>query len=116
MYSSDHHGTFNPKTDTRTSRDIQKERIAIMANQVIRDLVSDSRGGFFFIICDKYTNISKMEQLTICIHFDGLTMSCKSTKISSVFIMYVLPDTASKTIVSVIKDVLLRLLLSLVNC
>ena len=88
MYSSDHHGTFNPKTDTRTSRDIQKERIAIMANQVIRDLVSDSRGGFFFIISEKYTYICKKQQLTICINFDGLTMSWKSTKISSVFIMY----------------------------
>ena len=84
MYSS-----WNIQSKDRyTSRDIQNERIAIMANQVIRDLVSDSRGGFFFIICDKYTNISKMEQLTICINFDGLTMSWKSTKISLVFIMY----------------------------
>ena len=53
--------------------------------------------GFFFIICDKYTNISNKEQLTICINFD-----------EDFFSFYNVPDTASETIVSVIKDVLFK--------
>ena len=35
------------KEDRYTSHDIQNELIAIMANHVIRDLVSHVRGGFF---------------------------------------------------------------------
>lgn len=49
------------KEDRYTSHDIQNEIIAIMANHVIRDLVSEIRGGFFSIICDEYTDISNKE-------------------------------------------------------
>ena len=57
------------KEDRYTSHNIQNEIIAIMANDVIRDLVSEIRVGFFSIpmICDEYTAISNKEQLTICI-------------------------------------------------
>ena len=57
------------KEDRYTSHDTQNEIIAIMANHVIRDLVSEIRGGFFSIICDEYTDISNKEQLTICIRW-----------------------------------------------
>ena len=57
------------KEDRYTSHDIQNEIIAIMANHVIRDLVSEIRGGFISIICDEYTDISNKEQLTICIRW-----------------------------------------------
>ena len=57
------------KEDRYTSHDIQNEIISIMANHVIRDLVSEIRGGFFSIICDEYTDISNKEQLTICIRW-----------------------------------------------
>ena len=57
------------KEDRYTSHDIQNEIIAIMANHVIRDLVSEIRGGFFSIICDEYTDISNKEQVTICIRW-----------------------------------------------
>ena len=43
------------KEDRCTSHDIQNEIIAIMANHVIRHLVSEIRGGFFSIICDEHT-------------------------------------------------------------
>ena len=39
-----------------TSHDIQNEIIDIMANHVVRDLVSEIRGGFLSIICDEYTD------------------------------------------------------------
>ena len=57
------------KEDRYTSHDIQNEIIAIMANHVIRDMVSEIRGGVFSIICDEYTDISNKEQLTICIRW-----------------------------------------------
>ena len=83
-----------------------------MANQVIRDLVSDSRGGFFFIIIrDKYTNISKKEQLTICIWWFVNELEAHE----DFFGFYHVPDTTSETIVSVIKDVLLRLLVVIIS-
>ena len=47
------------KEDRYTSHDIQNEIIAIIANHVIPDLVSEISGGFFSIICDEYTDISK---------------------------------------------------------
>ena len=57
------------KEDRYTSHNIQNEIIAIMANHVICDLVSEIRAGFFSIICDKCTDISNKEQLTICIRW-----------------------------------------------
>ena len=54
------------KEDRYASHDIQNEIIAIVANHVIRDLVSEIRGGFFSIICDEYSDISNKEKLTIC--------------------------------------------------
>ena len=55
--------------DRYTSHDIQNEIIAITANHVIRDLVSEIRGGFFSILCDGYTDVSNKEKLTICIRW-----------------------------------------------
>ena len=40
------------KDDKYTSHEIQNEIISIMANNVIRDLTLDIRGGFFSIISD----------------------------------------------------------------
>ena len=74
------------KEDRYTSHDIQNEIIAIMANHVIRDLVSEIRGGFFSIIFDEYTDISNKEQLTICIRW--VDKELEAHKISSGFTMY----------------------------
>ena len=66
-----------------------------MANHVIRDVVSEIRGSFFSVICDRYTDISNKEQLTICIRW---------------------VEIGAETIVPAIKDMLSKLQLSLVNC
>ena len=49
--------------------EIQNEIISIMANNVIRNLVADIRGGFFILIADEYTDTSNKEQLIICIRW-----------------------------------------------
>ena len=91
---------------------IKNEIIAIIANHVIRDLVSEIRGGFFSIICDEYTDISNKEQLTICIRWVDKELEAHEDFLG----FYNVPDIGAETIVSAIKDVLLKLQLSLVNC
>ena len=83
-----------------------------MANNVIRDLVADIRGGFFAIIADEYTDVSNKEQLTICIRWID-----KSLEVHEDFLGFLnIPDTGAETIVSVIKAVLLKLQGSLAYC
>ena len=84
------------KADKYTSHDTQNKIISIVANFVIRDLVSDIRDEFFTIICDEYTAISNSKQFSICIrwvdahkHFFGF---------------FYIPDISAETdIISVIK-------------
>ena len=83
-----------------------------MANHIIRDLISEIRGGFFSIICDEYTDISNKEQLTICIRWVDKELEPHEDFIG----FYNVPDIGVETTVSAIKDVLLTLQLSLVNC
>ena len=93
------------KEDRCTSHDIQNEIIAIMANHVIRDLVSEIRGGFFSSTCDEYTDISYKEQLTICIRWVDKELQAHE----DFFGFYNVSDNGAKTMVSAIKDVLLKL-------
>ena len=100
------------KQDRYTSHDTQNEIIAIMANHVIRDLVSEIRGSFFSIICDEYTYISNKEQLTICIRLVDKELEAHEDFLG----FYNVPEIGAEAIVSAIKDVLLKFQLSLVNC
>ena len=100
------------KEDRYTSHDIQNEIIAIMVNHVIRDLVSEIRGGFFSVICDEYTDISNKEQLTTCIQWVDKELEAHKDFLG----FYNVPNISAETIVSAIKDVLVKLQLSLVNC
>ena len=101
------------KEDKYTSHEIQNEIISIMANNVIRNLVPDIRGGFFILIADEYTDTSNKEQLIICIRCID-----KHLEVSEDFLVFFfnIPDTGAETIVSVIKDVSLKLQLSLAYC
>ena len=90
----------------------ENEIIAIMANHFIRDLVKEIRGDFFSIICDEYTGISNKEQLAICIRWVDKELEAHEDFLE----FYKVPDIDAETIVSAIKDVLLKLQLSIVNC
>ena len=100
------------KEDKYTSHEIQNEIIAIMANYVIRDLVSEIRGGFFSIICDEYTDISNKEKLAISIRRVDEQLEAHG----DFFLFYNIPDIGAETIVSAAKDVSLTLQLPLANC
>ena len=77
----------------------------LFPNHVIRDLVSEIRGGFFSIICDEYTDISNKEQVTICIRWVDKELQAHE----DFFGFYNVSDNGAKTMVSAIKDVLLKL-------
>ena len=77
----------------------------MMANHAIRDLVSETRGGFFSIICDEYTDISNKEQLIICIRWVDKELETHEDFLG----FYNVPDIGAETIVSAIKDELLKL-------
>jgi len=83
-----------------------------MANHVTRDLVSEISSSFFSIICDEYTDISNKEQLTICIRWVDRELEAHEDFLG----FYNIPDIGAETIVTAIKDVLLKLQLSLTNC
>ena len=77
-----------------------------MANYVIRDLVSEIRGGFFAIICDEYTDISNKEQLTIC----NLWVDEQLEAHEDFFGFYNIPEIGAEAIVSAVKDVLILII------
>ena len=100
------------KADNKyTSHDIQNEVITIMAHQGQKDLVNDIRSNFFSIVADEYTAINNQEQLTICLRWVDDMLEVHEDFLG----YYLIPDIASDTVVSVIKDAFIRLQLSLQN-
>ena len=100
------------KKNKFTSHDIQNEILVIMSNQITRKLSESLQNNFYSIICDEYTDISNTEQLSFCLRWVDNCLCAHEDFIG----FYALPDIKSDTIVAVIKDVLLRLQLSLQSC
>lgn len=98
--------------DKYMTHDVQNEIISIMAHQVQRDLASDIRGNFFSIIADEYTDVSNDEQLTICLRWVDDVLDVHEDFLG----FYKIPSIASDTVVSVIKDIFIRLQLSFQYC
>ena len=82
------------------------------SQKCVRDLVSEIRGGLFSIICDEYTDISNKEQLIIRIRWVDKELEAHEDFLG----VYNVPNIGAETIVSAIKDVLLKPQLSLVHC
>ena len=100
------------KNNKYLSHDIQNEIVGIMAHQVLRDIVKDVGFNFFSLIADEYTDISNQEQLTLCLRWVDDHLEAHEDFLG----FYNIPNIQSNTIVSVIKDALVRLQLSLSYC
>lgn len=100
------------KGDNYCSHDIQNEILGIMANQVIRSLVSDIGRDYFSTMCDEYTDIANKEQLTFCLRWVDQHLEAHEDFIG----FYGVPDIAATTITSAIQDILARINLSLSRC
>jgi len=94
------------------SHAVESEMLQLMANSVLRQLSEDVRNnGYFAVIVDETTDISTTEQVSICIrHVDD------SINIYEDFLgVYATTKTDAGTLVTIIKDVLLRLNIPLSN-
>ena len=103
------------KTDRYTSHDIQNKILKLMSISVIWQLANDIRSGqcnFFSLIADEYTEISNLEQLTTCFRWIDEHLDSHEDFVG----FYHMPNTVASTIESVLKDVLIRLQLSLNEC
>ena len=75
-----------------------------MSNNILREILDNVRGNVFSIMVDKYTDVSNKEQLTFC-----LWWVCDNLEVFEKFLdFYEIPNISSSTIVSVLKDLLMR--------
>ena len=94
------------------SHDIQNEIIALMANEVMRDLLRQIGDRYFSLICDEYTNVSNKEQLTLCLRWIDNDPEAHEDFIG----FHQIPNIGADAIISVIQDALIRLPLSIDKC
>ena len=96
-----------------TSHEIQNELLSIMSLQAIREIASQIQSApYFTVMIDEATDLANIEQVVLAIHSvnDNLT-------ITEDFIgLYKTESIESSSLISVIKDVLLRKNLKLKYC
>ncbi|CAN7997725.1 unnamed protein product [Ixodes pacificus] len=90
---------------------IQNEILEILAYMVQRDIVDKlKRYPFYVIIADSTTDMSGLEQFTLCVQ----CVDPSSLVIKELFTgLYNPPDSTAVTLAASIKDILLRLTLSM---
>ena len=84
-----------------------------MANQVLRKNRGEEvkSSNFYSIMCHEYTDISNKEQLSICVFWFDNNLEAHEDFLG----FYQITDIKSDTIVSTIKDFLIRFKLLLTN-
>ena len=101
------------KTNKHISHDIQNELLKVMALSVLREIASSiANASFFCIMSDECTDSSNKEQLVICIRWVDDYLEPHEDFID----LYQVDNICARTIVAVIKDVLLCLNLPLERC
>ena len=92
---------------------MQNEFIKIMALSILREIAECiQKSTFFSIVCDKCTDSSNREQLVLCICW----IDHDNLEPQDVIGMYQIDDISAHTIVSVIRDMLVRMNLLLSRC
>ena len=100
------------KREKYTSHDIQNEIIMLMAHQIVRDISENIRNSFYAIIFDEYTDVSNKEQLTFCLRWVDDCFNIREEFLG----FYEVKNIKSDTIGFAIKDILLRIQISLDKC
>ena len=95
-----------------TSPDIQNEMLSIMALMILRKIASEISGIWFTLMVDETTDLSNTEQMILCLRYvdDDLDVHEEVIGIHS------LESTSADSIVSTVRDILLRLNLRINNC
>lgn len=91
----------------------QNEILSIMAQNIVRELASKMRRSeYFAILADETTDKSNREQLVVCLRWID-----ENLKVNEDFVgLYSIDDTKADTIAHAIKDVLVRLNISMLKC
>ena len=95
-----------------TSPEIQNELIYIMAQQILPLIVQRFQSKYFTIMIDEATDVSNSEQVVIVLRWVDEDLSVQEDFIG----LYKTESTNAATLVSLIKDVLLRCNLSISMC
>ena len=101
--------TWLQKRDRWMSDTIQNEVVELFAHEILRLIIADMEySEYFGIVADGSTDISGNEQFALCVQFSH------NFRLTNAYLgMYNYPDSTGETIAKVIKDMLLRLNLSL---
>lgn len=98
------------KTDKYTSGDIQNEIPKIMSTHIVRRVASAiCTARFFTIMADETTDATNVEQLVICFRWVDQSLEAHEDFIG----MYAIESTEASVILRSIRDILMRLNLSL---
>ena len=100
-------GWLEKKTNKYTSADIQNEILTIMAHRILRGITSLlHKSPFLAIMVDETTDSANKEQVVICMRW----VDTDNFEAHEEFIgLYQADSTNASTILSIIRDVLLRL-------
>lgn len=98
------------KTDKYTSADMQNEMIRVMARQVLREVTASLHTtAFYTIMADETTDKSNREQVVLCLRWVSDNFDVHEEFIG----MYMVEVCDAPSLVSVIRDVLQRLNLTM---
>lgn len=101
------------KKEKYTDHHIQNEILKIMALSILRDIAKNIESGVYYtIMADEVTDAANHEQFVLCLRWvdDDLNPHEEFIGLQSV------PNIAADTLVAVIRDVLIRMNLSITNC
>lgn len=96
------------------SGDFQNEILRLMAHSVLREIASSIRKNTYYtLIADEVTDSSNNEQFAVCLRWIDME---KLQVHEDLIGLYQVDDITSQTLFLSLKDVLLRLNLSIYNC
>jgi len=107
------HDYLAKETDKYNSPQIQNELLQIMANSIVRKIADIIRNNTYFsLMADEVTDSSNREQVAICLHWVDENFNAHEDFVG----LHKVKSIGTNVLVAVLKDVLLRLNLSLANC
>lgn len=100
------------KSDKYTGHDMQNEILQVMTLRIVREIAGNIQSSKFTIMVDETTDISTSEQVVVVLHWVNENLEVHEDFIG----LYATGSISANSLVSIIKDVLLRMNLSLENC
>ena len=95
---------YQKMTERYTTHDFPNEIINLISNQIMMNLLKPVGSCIFPVMCDEYTDVSNKEQLTFSIRWVNNDLEVPETFLG----FYEIPDIKSSTVVTAMKNILLR--------